>query len=276
MLLAVGVQQTLGVDSGARLRFGEELKQPGAWAGRRLMWLDDKAAFELSFWCGTCQFLFKRLEGSNSTMSLAEVAEQLTSGIETVDNDIVARFASLLPAGGYLPMLLHLRPRLVYPSGPGDYFAEEQVATWGVDSFWGLPGYPQTPYYRAHEATIDDGAHFFEFVVPMVPPSWNDSTRVEERRRRLASSSRPTAVAVSVLDVCQPANKSGPDYFAHWALTHFVLDGHHKLQAAAETGKPMQLLSLASVDASLAVIDQFARLPEILRRPYAQREVRPR
>jgi hypothetical protein len=35
-------------------------------------------------------------------------------------------------------MLLTINPRLISPSDPGDYFAEEQVATWGIDAFWGL------------------------------------------------------------------------------------------------------------------------------------------
>src|SRR5205809_7342752 len=39
----------------------------------------------------------------------------------------------------------------------------------------------------------------------MVPPSWNDRARVAAHRERLTTSSRPTAVAVSLLDVCAPA-----------------------------------------------------------------------
>ena len=55
----------------------------------------------------------------------------------------------------------------------------------------------------------DSVAHLFEFVVPMVPPSWNDRARVTEHAERLATSSRPTAVAVSLLDVCEPATDDG-------------------------------------------------------------------
>jgi hypothetical protein len=122
-----------------------------------------------------------------------------------LDEGVVNRFAALLPSAEYLPLLLKVSPRLVRPVEDGDYFAEEQVATWGIDSFWGLPAYPQTPYYRTYETAIDSDSHLFEFIVPMVPPSWNDLARVEEHRHRLSSSARPTAVAVSLLDVCQPA-----------------------------------------------------------------------
>ena len=260
------------------MRVGEEPKQEGTFAGRRLLFLDERPAFELSFWCGTCQFLFKRLEGANQTASLAEVGQRLADGLDGIDEEIVDRFAGLLPQGTYVTMLLQIEPRLVLPADDDDYFANEQVATWNVEGFWGLPHYPQTPYYRTFEAVVraeahmyDAEAHLYEFVVPMVPPSWNEPERVRELAERLARSARPTAVAVSTLDVSQPANQAGPDYHAHWGLTHFLLDGHHKLQAAAQIGRPLQLLSLLSVDASLATPEQVQCVPELLTRPASRR-----
>jgi hypothetical protein len=263
MVLASAAARVLGVEMEARVRFGEEDKAEGAWSGRRLLFLDEKPAFELSFWCGTCQFLFKRQYGAKETLSLAETEDRLAEGVDDLDDEVVSRFASLLPAGEYLPLLLRVEPRLVRPVEPGDYFAEEQVATWGLESFWGLPEYPSTPYYRTFETSVDAEAHLFEFIVPMVPPSWNDKARVGEHRARLQTSQRPTAVAVAILDVCAPAVELGEDYFAHWCLTHFLLDGHHKAQAAAESGSALQLLSLVSVDASLASGEQVARIPEL-------------
>jgi hypothetical protein len=58
-----------------------------------------------------------------------------------------------------------VRPRLVRPADEGDYFAREQVDSWGVEAFWGLPVYPHTPYYRTFELA-DRGLHtqsVFEF-----------------------------------------------------------------------------------------------------------------
>jgi len=75
----------------------------------------------------------------------------------------------------------------------------------------------------------------------MVPPSWNDRGRVGEFIESLATSDTATAVAVSILDVCQPATRQGPEYYAHWALPHFLLDGHHKMEAAAASGQSLRL-----------------------------------
>lgn len=262
MLLESATARTLGVDeSRAALRFGEGAKAEGAFAGRRLMWLGDKAAFELTYWCGTCPITFERLEGANGTLSVAELEGKLRDGLAGIDPEVLTAFSELLPAGSYLPLLLRVSPRLIYPVGQDDYFAHEQVMTWGVDAFWGLPENPRTPYYRTFQTRVTDEAHLFEFVVPMVPPTWNDRARVKEYVQRLGTTSRPTVVAVSTLDISQPAvSEPAGDYYEHWALTHFVLDGHHKLEAAATAGTELQLLALVSVEGSLAKESDVARL----------------
>ncbi|MDQ6527158.1 hypothetical protein RB608_26325 [Nocardioides sp. LHD-245] len=182
---------------------------------------------------------------------------------------------SALPLGDYVPILLDLQPRLVMPAQAEDYFAHEQVDTWGLESFWGLPVYPQTPYYRTFETAVDSEAHLYEFVVPMVPPSWNERTRVQEFEGLLEAGSKATSVAVSILDVCQPATDLGPDYHAHWALTHFLIDGHHKMEAAASSGRSIRLLTLLSVRDGLASPEQVAQIPELRSRPAVARDRAP-
>ncbi|WP_323182342.1 MULTISPECIES: hypothetical protein [unclassified Streptomyces] len=240
MVIKTGNPRSLGLPAPeARLTFGTETQKLGGGSGRRLLMLDDEPAFELSFFCGTCQFLFRRLEGANQTLSLESVQERLTGALDDPDDGgVIEAFGALLPEGEYLPLLLSVEPRLVIPGKEGDYFSGEQLTTWGVDPFWGLPEYPHTPYYRTFETAVDADAHLYEFVVPMVPPRWNERARVEEYVALMERGTVPTAVAVSTLDVCQPAVDSGDDYCAHWGLTHFLLDGHHKLEAAAAAGRP--------------------------------------
>jgi hypothetical protein len=263
MLLDIEAPRELGNANEPRVRFVEAAESQGAWAGRRLLTVDDEPAFELSFWCGTCQFLFERLPGATTTFSTVETGGLTAGSAGRLDEDVISRFAVLLPESTYQPLLLQIEPRLVHPARPGDYFAEEQVATWGLDSFWGLPAYPRTPYYRTFETSVDAEAHLYEFVVPMVPPSWNERDRVTSYADELIGGATPTAVAVSILDVCAPAVEQGTDYYTHWALTHFLLDGHHKTQAAAETGHPLRLLSLLAVEAGLATLEQVTQLPTL-------------
>lgn len=154
VLLDAGAPRTLGDTEGSRLRFVEASKADGAWAGRRLLLLDDQPAFELSYWCGTCPCLFQRLEGANSTLSTDDGDNLASAGPPSIDDLVVARFGSLVPHGQYAPVLLEITPRLVHPAEPADYFSHEQVATWGINGFWGLPEYPHTPYYRSYQTAV--------------------------------------------------------------------------------------------------------------------------
>ncbi|MFE4079249.1 hypothetical protein [Paenarthrobacter sp. YIM B13468] len=258
MLLETGEPRFVRESESSVLKFRQEEKPDGQGVGRRLLWQGADPAFELSWWCGTCPLLFKRLEGATETLSLPEMQQTLNSGIDRIEGSVLEAFTAILPEGTHVPLLLRVQPKLVYPGGHGDYFSEEQVDTWSTSGFWGLPEYPQTPYYRTWQAPVDASEHAFEFVVPMVPPNWNESSRVEEYAQELMNSSTPTAVAVSILDVCSPAVDRGTDYYVHWGLTHFLLDGHHNMQAAAEAHR-------------LAQASDVERLIELRAQPQARR-----
>jgi hypothetical protein len=276
MLIEVGDVREVGSEE-SRLSFSTPTRitsEGGPRFNNRRMLLDGTDAFELSFWTGTCEFLFERKPGACETLSLAVVQDRLNVGLERIDSDVLDAFGALLPRAEYQPMLFDIQPRLIRPGDPGDYFGEEQQRTWGLDSFWGLPQYPRTPYYRSYQARVLDGTttrhgpadgHLYEFEVPMVPPSWNDASRVGHYRESLATSSKPTVVALSLLDICQPATlqRSESDYYAHWGLAHFLLDGHHKMQAAAELGSSLRLLSIVSVNDSVAKRADVLRLSSL-------------
>ncbi|HSU35413.1 MAG TPA: hypothetical protein VLJ88_07115, partial [Propionibacteriaceae bacterium] len=53
----------------------------------------------------------------------------------------------------------------------------------------------------------------------------------------------PTALALSVIDVTQPHDSDQ----AHWGLTHFLLDGHHKIDAAARQNLPLRILCVIAL-----------------------------
>ncbi|WP_394438575.1 hypothetical protein [Streptomyces sp. SGAir0957] len=272
-MITTGALRSLGLpDSDARLRFDTEFHATSGGPRRRLLMVDDAPAFELSFYCGTCPFLFRRLETATQKLSLESVQERLTRALEDPDEGgVIDAFGTLLPQGEYLPLLLSVRPRLVVPGKEGDYFSGEQVTTWGIDQFWGLPEYPHTPYYRTFETAVDANAHLYEFVVPMVPPTWNDRERVEEYVRLMEEGTVPTAVAISTLDVCEPAAGAPVDHYRHWGLTHFLLDGHHKLEAAATAGRPVRVLSLLALGEGLAGAEDCARVPDLLAQPRSAR-----
>ncbi|MFJ4026730.1 hypothetical protein ACIPWF_06120 [Paenarthrobacter sp. NPDC089989] len=82
MLLETGETRFVRDSKSSVLRLGQEEKPNGQGVGRRLLWQGAEPAFELSWWCGTCPLLFKRLEGATETLSLPEMQKTLNSGID--------------------------------------------------------------------------------------------------------------------------------------------------------------------------------------------------
>jgi len=78
MLVEAGDPCELGAASGGRLGFTEPMRDSpeGQRFNARRLLLDDRAAFDLSFWCGTSSFLFERMSGANQTLSLDDVQAQ--------------------------------------------------------------------------------------------------------------------------------------------------------------------------------------------------------
>ncbi|MCP3997393.1 MAG: hypothetical protein GY722_20400 [bacterium] len=69
-----------------------------------------------------------------------------------------------------------------------------------------------------------------------------------------------------MLDTRQQAVWDTPEGgLVHWGLAHYLLDGHHKIEAAAKSGKAVRLLSLITVGSSLAQERDINRLPAVLR-----------
>lgn len=229
---------------------------PGVAFPPRRLTLRGQEIFDLALWCGTCPAVFTKL-GEPPHADLDVVHERLNVGLQAIDAEVLRAYSQVLPEAEYTALLLEVRPRLVNPGDPGDYFSREQVTTWGINAVDGVED-PGTPYYRTFETSIGSGQHLFELVVPMVPPSWNGQDRVEDYVD--AEHELGTAVAYSLLDVVQPATSHGENHDEHWVLTHFLLDGHHKMEAAARTDRPVRLLSVIDETTSLARPDQVDTL----------------
>jgi hypothetical protein len=226
----------------------------------RFLTVNGKQAYHLGNICGTCSFCFERMEGANAGIDVGELTTLLSKGLSCLSQDIVDKIAQLLPQSDYIVSLFKLQPELVQLSGQNDYFAVEQVQNEdGVDFFWGLPHYPKVPYYRVEGRSgvkILDKSSFgaaFDFIVPMFPETFLQSERITHYENALQDGLAPTAVALSVLDIKGPAF-SGID---HWCLAHYVLDGHHKVAAAARAQRELTLVSFIAVDHGISSKQQI-------------------
>jgi hypothetical protein len=188
--------------------------------------------------------------GASRNISPGEAANGLRRGLSKIEDAPISTISEFVPGGSYRVNLLQLTPTLVTPGTELDYFAHEQAALWGTDAFWGLPHHPKTEYYRAASIPLGGSRRLFEFVFPK---GWLSKKTLTSYADRLSNSERPTALAVSVLDVRGPTTREeGPEVTEHWCLSHYLLDGHHKTYAASQAEKPITLLSFLATAESMA------------------------
>ena len=239
-------------------RIGFATEGGGAWKiWDRFLTVDGKKAYHLGNICQTCQFLFERLDGANTAVNIESAVDALAAGVRTIADPVVAELAAGMPNDDYLVCLSEAMPQLVIPGQPDDYFANEQLALWGIDQFWNLPHDPRVPYYRAGEANLGNGKKLFHFVIPMFPENWLDEKVVSDYVQRFEAGGAPSAVSVSLLDIKGPANwQSDIDPTEHWAWSHFLIDGHHKVCAARQAGRPVRLLNFVSCTRGISTREQ--------------------
>lgn len=226
-------------------------------AGRRV--------FEYGCPCGTCGITFRKVGSPAHRVSDAE-AFRVLGNLETVPPvDTLLKLARILEPGAYYPVVLEGAVRLVEPGAADDYFASDVVRLFGFEPpDYEKPGSPTTSYYRLGEDHVLErsgrlgGPHkglVTAVVMPLHSVSQLDRERIEYWKRQQRTGVCLTAIAVSVLD-CQapamdPPDKSYP-YREHVLLTNCLLDGHHRIQAAAELGSSVRILALLSQSYSLA------------------------
>jgi len=230
--------------------------------------VDEKRAYHLGFSCQTCSFLFERLSGANQAIQIGASAEALSTGITSLDDEIVRIIGGGIPEGQYCAILEESPVTMVKPGEKNDYFAREQIALWGEDTFWCLPHDPGVPYFRAGDRDMGESKRLFNFIAPMFPTRWLNMTTLTAYKTALETKASGTAVALAILNVRGPADWSAeqpPDPVEHWCLTHYLLDGHHKLNAASEMGKPLRLLSFISAAWGISERADIERAVDLMR-----------
>ena len=150
------------------------------------------------------------------------------------------------------------------PGTPGDYFATDVVRLFGLEApDFEKPSGPNTTYYRfgfdhERERTGRLGRPHKALVTSVVMPLHDvaqlNRDRIEFWKRQYMAGTKLTAFAVSVVDDQAPAMEPPDPTYAYeeqFLFTNCVLDGHHRIQAAAELGAPVRILSLVAEDFSL-------------------------
>lgn len=234
--------------------------------------------FEYGSPCGTCGIVFRKVGSSAHQVSDSE-AFKLVGDLDSVPSDeILLRLARVLQPGTYHPAVVEGTVKLIDPGAPNDYFASDVIRLSGVEPPVeppdDQPSGPRTPYYRfGSEFELDrtgrsSGPHkalVTAIIMPLHDPSRLSRGRVEYWLRQRDAGRPLTAFAVAVIDNQQPAMSPADEsypYEEQFLFTNCLLDGHHRVQAAAESGRAVRILSLLARESSLVGSED---IPAVLR-----------
>ena len=232
--------------------------------------------FEYGCPCGTCGIVFRKVGSPTHQVSDPE-AYRLLGTLDSVPSDeVLRRLSRVLEPGSYHPAIVEGTVRLIEPGAPDDYFASDVVRLSGLEPpDYNEPSSPRTPYYRfGSNCELDrtgrtTGPHkalVAAVIMPLHDPSRLNRKRVEYWLRQLDVGIPLTAFGVAVIDNQQPAMSPADDsypYEEHFLFTNCLLDGHHRIQAAVESGMPIRVLSLLARKSSHV---ESSDIPAVLHR----------
>jgi hypothetical protein len=232
--------------------------------------------FEYGCPCGTCGIVFRKVGSSTHQVSDSE-AFRLLGRLDSVpSDDALRRLARVLEPGSYHPVIVEGTVRHIEPGASDDYFASDVVQLFGLDPpDYDKPSSPGTPYYRfgsdcelgrTGRTTRPHKALVTAVIMPLHDPGRLSRERVDYWLRQYEAGTPLTAFAVAVIDNQQPAMSPADEsypYEEQFLFTNCLLDGHHRVQAAAESGGPVRILSLLARESSL--IERPEDIPAVLR-----------
>jgi hypothetical protein len=224
----VDYDHDLSVPSNGPLAFH---RRDGEW----YLELSGRPLYDIGYSCGTCQAVFERSGVRDLPLAPPELRDLLEAGLRAASHEVTSTVGRLLPRGAYkvallsvLPVLsIPIRGHLRRPNWSRHSFLKAHLFSRGPDYSW-LAGFRTTTARTSYEV-----------ILPLIPRTHIDSSRVRFYSEMIKSGAQPTALALSILDDCNPM---GQDFILE-GLAHFLIDGHHKMMAASALRKPIHLLS---------------------------------
>ena len=238
--------------STSRLKFAK--RDETKWPWWRDLDLDGEQLYRIGSSCDTCDVILGRFTNTKLPIAPPELGQQLRQGLSFIPRPVIDTIATILPEGEYIAALLNFQPKLVELDSQDK--AESPRYLWENSQQVSMlinPQYKPSLFKRLRARLTSyelwPGLHyaFYEQLLPLVDKAYLNQETLDSYIQVISSGGKPTALAISLVDVRYPQAR-GFD----WRLLHFLLDGHHKMMAASELDQPITLLSFLNTTESFA------------------------
>lgn len=240
----------------------------------RFISIDKEKLYHIGNVCGTCEFFFLKQEKNLEINFNKEILiSELNNGELKFDSESINKLSKLIPNGKYLVLETEINPQLVTIDSGNNYFTNEQREAWRYEEFDVQENNKLkfNNYFR--EDLVDFGKlkyehkhGFINFFVPLYPTKELNNKRVEFYSNEIENGKKPIIISIGVLDVKTSeeypeinGKEIEPEFGTHWCLANYIIDGHHKLMAAAKSKKPIKLITFISREESWQLIDEMKK-----------------
>lgn len=234
----------------------------------RFITYNNEQLFHIGNVCGTCNFFFHKLDISiNEKIAPTSLIQKLNAGVSKLDKQIIDDFSVLFPDDSYEVLLFEFLPKQTFPNDKNDYFANDLFQTW-EDRNKGQSE-ANIEYYREQDKPIKDDEKIYEFFIPIFPNNQLDEQKIKYYEEIIEAGQKPTVLALSILDVKCPLfnptindEEVEPEFFTHWCFANYLLDGHHKIQAAYRQQKSITIMTFLAKRLSWQQTDELINFYE--------------
>ncbi len=211
---------------------------------RRHLAIDHEKIYFYGNSCGSCPFMFQKVGKNKIKLTPQDVTEILKQGPKAIGVDLIQAISKIVPDGKYKIGYFEVDLEEVTNKSRNDPIAE---MVWAAHE----DGGPKTKYYRSKKVPINSITNLFELVLPLFSDNELHSQTIREYKRLINKGSQPTALAISIVQQRICLMGPGGEVPTDICLTHFLLDGHHKIKAASKMKRPIKLLSFLYMDENL-------------------------
>ena len=196
----------------------------GPWRLHKFLYLDGKPLYLIGNECGTCRALFRKLDNAKLPLPPSSLIESFENGLDRISQNTIDGIKIILPKGKYVVGIFDIFPTLVESSRSGSNFYEAE-------------------YYWLNIIRRERRELHQEVILPIVLKQKLNKERITHYQNKIHGGIKPTALALSFIDVRMVRGE-----WHEWTLAHCLLDGHHKLMAASSIGQSISILSFIKTD----------------------------
>ena len=221
-------------NSNSPISFEEPISKGGSKLFRELC-INKQSIFSYGPNCETCEFIINKCNHFSSSITVNELRDILNHHVEELSGNIINQIQTILPNGTFGVIQRNVKPKI---SSNDDFNFSKDYTYYEINkiNIAQMVNISKLENYTYQELNVN------EYILPIQENIYFNENVIKQYEQMVLKQNTPCAIAISILEI------HGRDNWFTINLLHFILDGHHKIRAAANTNSSIKLLSFINCE----------------------------